>query len=75
MVPSPGPELPLDATTVAPVSAALLQATAVEEFGPPAPPSERLITCATGFDGPVSVASDLQQVTIGARAPEPLPDP
>src|SRR5918992_526287 len=46
VVPSPGPELPEEATTVAPVRAALLHATAVGLSGPPEPPKLKLMTCA-----------------------------
>src|SRR5687768_15725674 len=49
MVPSPGPELPAEATTVVPSSAAFEAATADASSGPPAPPKLKLMTCATGF--------------------------
>src|SRR5687768_7940245 len=49
MVPSPGPELPAEATTVVPSSAALEAATADASSGPPEPPKLKLMTCATGF--------------------------
>src|SRR5687768_7821668 len=55
VVPSPGPELPEAATTVVPVSAALLAATAVGVSGPPPPPRLMLMTFATGFGWPVRV--------------------
>ena len=49
VVPSPGPELPEAATTVAPASAALLAATAVGLSGPPLPPRLMLMTFAIGL--------------------------
>ena len=49
VVPSPGPEFPEAATTIAPANAALLAAIAVGLSGPPPPPRLMLMTCATGF--------------------------
>src|SRR4029078_4640402 len=43
-VPSPGPELPAAATTIAPASTALSAATDVASSGPPLPPRLMLIT-------------------------------
>ena len=48
-----GPELPAEATTTAPASAALLAATASALFGSPDdPPKLMLITVATGLGNP-----------------------
>ncbi len=49
-MPATSPELPAAATTTAPISAAFEQATAVGSSGVPyVPPSERLMTLATGL--------------------------
>jgi hypothetical protein len=52
--------LPEDATTVAPVRAALLHATAVGLVGPPEPPKLRLMTWATGFACSVRVKGETE---------------
>src|SRR6185503_11497224 len=49
VVPSPGPELPEAATTIVPMSAALLAAIEFGLSGPPPPPRLMLMTWATGF--------------------------
>lgn len=55
-VPSPGPLLPADATTIVPFSAALLAANALAEVALPAvSPNDRLITSATGLGTGVGV--------------------
>src|SRR5687768_15668044 len=76
MVPSPGPELPAEATTVVPSSAAFEAATAVASSGPPAPPRLRLMTCAMGFGCIVTetgeTASSMPRM-VDALTHEPVP--
>src|SRR5919107_6415633 len=76
MVPSPGPSLPAEATTVVPSSAAFEAATAVASSGPPEPPRERLMTCATGFGCIVTekgeTASSMPRM-VEALTQEPVP--
>src|SRR6185436_4688183 len=59
-VPSTGPSLPPAATTIVPRRTALSEATEVTLSGVPAPPSDMLITCATGFGNPLIVRGETE---------------